>query len=154
MRDHILSHQMRHFSRAPPISDVYHDRNLGLGLAPSLSKILADDGGKLLSERAEENGTVEAIRSSSPPPLVSRRCKPPPPPPKIAAKPHRLQKGRIGDIIRGAVGESNGFALTLDAEKTNVVEERKPSSESSDDGSSQNRDAVSDSAEKTEVHRY
>ncbi|XP_050051955.2 tetratricopeptide repeat protein 28-like [Dermacentor andersoni] len=143
MRDHILSHQMRHFSRAPPISDVYHDRNLGLGLAPSLSKILADDGGKLLSERAEENGTVEAIRSSSPPPLVSRRCKPPPPPPKIAAKPHRLQKGRIGDIIRGAVGESNGFALTLDAEKTNVAEERKPSSESSDDGSSQNRDAVS-----------
>ncbi|KAH8041938.1 hypothetical protein HPB51_019679 [Rhipicephalus microplus] len=143
MRDHILSHQMRHFSRAPPISDVYHDRSLGLGLAPSLSKILADDGGKLLSERSEENGTAEAVRSSSPPPLVSRRCKPPPPPPKIAAKPHRLQKGRIGDIIRGAVGESNGFALKLEAEKTNAVEERKPSSESSDDGSSQNRDAVS-----------
>lgn len=144
MRDHILSHQMHHFSRAPPISDVYHDRNVGLGLAPSLSKILADDGGKLLSERADENGTTEAIRPSSPPPpLVSRRCKPPPPPPKIAVKPHRLQKGRIGDIIRGSVGESNGFALTHEAEKTNVTEERKPSSESSDDGSSQNRDAVS-----------
>ncbi|CAN7987066.1 unnamed protein product, partial [Ixodes hexagonus] len=142
IRDHILSHQRHHFSRVPPptISDVYHDRNVGLGLAPSLSKILADDGGKLLAERGEENGvTVAEIGSrSSPPPLVTRRNKPPPPPPKIAAKPHRLQKVR-------AVNSDGAFVLKEPVvEKSVDVEERKPGgSESSDDGSSQNRDPVS-----------
>lgn len=132
IRDHILSHQMHHFARVPPptISDVYHDRNVGLGLAPSLSKILADDGGKLLAERREES----AEAGPSPPPPVTRRNKPPPPPPKIAAKPHRLQRVRA----------VNGDGAFVPKEPAVEKDERKPGgSESSDDGSSQNRDAVS-----------
>lgn len=154
MRSNILSHQMHHFARAPPISDVYHDRSVGLGLAPPLSKLLADNGGKLLVERVDD-GTVEKAASDcgrqSPPPLVTRRNKPPPPPPKIAAKPHRLllQKGRMVDALRGGVttASDNGFALSkCVAEKVmSELDERKlGGSESSDDGSSsQNRDVVS-----------
>lgn len=47
---HILNTQLRHLSQELPISDVYHDRNVGLGLAPSLSKILATDNINVLND--------------------------------------------------------------------------------------------------------
>lgn len=47
---HVLNTQLRHLSQELPISDVYHDRNVGLGLAPSLSKILAADNISMLNE--------------------------------------------------------------------------------------------------------
>ncbi|XP_058806021.1 tetratricopeptide repeat protein 28 [Phymastichus coffea] len=37
----------------PTISDVYHERNIGLGLAPSLSKLLEEVGGCPVSENEE-----------------------------------------------------------------------------------------------------
>ncbi|XP_008203776.1 tetratricopeptide repeat protein 28 isoform X1 [Nasonia vitripennis] len=38
----------------PTISEVYHERNLGLGLAPSLSKLLEEVGGCPVSENEEQ----------------------------------------------------------------------------------------------------
>ena len=38
----------------PTISDVYHERNLGLGLAPSLSKLLEEVGGCPVSGNEEQ----------------------------------------------------------------------------------------------------
>ncbi|CAH1184063.1 unnamed protein product [Phyllotreta striolata] len=42
IHDTILATQLRHINRelTPTISEVYHERNIGLGLAPSLSKLL------------------------------------------------------------------------------------------------------------------
>ncbi|KAK8404512.1 hypothetical protein O3P69_007629 [Scylla paramamosain] len=40
IQDHIIATQMSRLNREMPISDVYHERNLGLGLAPPLSKLL------------------------------------------------------------------------------------------------------------------
>lgn len=42
IQDQIMASQLRHLSRelTPTISDVYHERNLGLGLAPPLSQLL------------------------------------------------------------------------------------------------------------------
>lgn len=42
IQDSILASQLRHINRelTPTISEVYHERNIGLGLAPPLSKLL------------------------------------------------------------------------------------------------------------------
>ncbi|XP_054719105.1 tetratricopeptide repeat protein 28-like [Uloborus diversus] len=52
---YIMNTQLRHLSQELPITDVYHDRNVGLGLAPSLSKILATDNIQALTEDVPEN---------------------------------------------------------------------------------------------------
>lgn len=51
---------MRQMNRemTPTISEVYHERNLGLGLAPPLSKLL-------LSKNYEENETIEATTTTA-----------------------------------------------------------------------------------------
>ena len=40
IKEHIMSSQMRRINRELPISEVYHERSLGLGLAPPLSKLI------------------------------------------------------------------------------------------------------------------
>lgn len=40
IQDHIIATQMNRLNREMPISDVYHERNMGLGLAPPLSELL------------------------------------------------------------------------------------------------------------------
>ena len=40
INEHIISTQMRKINRELPISEVYHERSLGLGLAPPLSKLI------------------------------------------------------------------------------------------------------------------
>ncbi|XP_042904367.1 tetratricopeptide repeat protein 28 [Parasteatoda tepidariorum] len=50
--------QLRHLSQELPISDVYHDRNVGLGLAPSLSKILAADNAALNDDQLVERDNL------------------------------------------------------------------------------------------------
>ena len=40
IQETIISSQMRRINRELPISEVYHERNLGLGLAPPLSKLI------------------------------------------------------------------------------------------------------------------
>lgn len=42
LHDTILATQLRHINRelTPTISEVYHERNIGLGLAPPLAKLL------------------------------------------------------------------------------------------------------------------
>ena len=77
IQDQIMASQLRHLSRelTPTISDVYHERNLGLGLAPPLSQLLtarnlqeslreADDGldklGLLTTTISEENSSCSS----------------------------------------------------------------------------------------------
>ena len=40
IKEHIISTQMRKINRELPISEVYHERSLGLGLAPPLSTLI------------------------------------------------------------------------------------------------------------------
>ena len=40
IQDHIIATQMNRLNREMPISDVYHERNMGLGLAPGLAELL------------------------------------------------------------------------------------------------------------------
>lgn len=51
-KDQILATQLRLLNRelAPTISDVYHERNIGLGLAPPLSKLLITNSKPRLDE--------------------------------------------------------------------------------------------------------
>ena len=77
IQDQIMASQLRHLSRelTPTISDVYHERNLGLGLAPPLSQLLtarnlqeslreAEDGldklGLLTTAISEENSSCSS----------------------------------------------------------------------------------------------
>lgn len=77
IQDQIMASQLRHLSRelTPTISDVYHERNLGLGLAPPLSQLLTarnlqeslretDDGldklGLITSTISEENSSCSS----------------------------------------------------------------------------------------------
>lgn len=82
---HILSTQLRHMSQELP--DVYHDRNVGLGLAPSLSTILAADNIGSLTENQDlpENNLPPRLinLNSSQKHLQQPRQKPPLPPKRI-----------------------------------------------------------------------
>ena len=40
IKEHIINNQMRKINRELPISEVYHERSVGLGLAPPLSKLI------------------------------------------------------------------------------------------------------------------
>merc|ERR1719323_1792141 len=40
IQETIISSQMRRINRELPISEVYHERSIGLGLAPPLSKLI------------------------------------------------------------------------------------------------------------------
>ena len=49
IQDHIIATQMNRLNREIPISDVYHERNMGLGLAPPLSELLVSSASASVS---------------------------------------------------------------------------------------------------------
>jgi hypothetical protein len=57
LHDTILATQLRHINRelTPTISEVYHERNIGLGLAPPLSKLLLNQAS---SSAPQTDGSV------------------------------------------------------------------------------------------------
>lgn len=61
LHDAILATQLRHINRelTPTISEVYHERNIGLGLAPSLSKLLLNQNSS--SAPQPDNSVLEKI---------------------------------------------------------------------------------------------
>lgn len=110
IQDHIIATQMSRLNREMPISDVYHERNLGLGLAPPLSKLLmsvtqpiaSSDNGDTESKSASEDsfGNFDKLSIADDnqlalPPKPDFKPKPPPIPPKrfgpkpwVSAHPH------------------------------------------------------------------
>ncbi|XP_018026521.1 tetratricopeptide repeat protein 28 isoform X3 [Hyalella azteca] len=110
IQDHIIATQMSRLNREMPISDVYHERNLGLGLAPPLSKLLMSvtqpiapsDNGDTESKSASEDsfGNFDKLSLAEDnqlalPPKPDFKPKPPPIPPKrfgpkpwVSAHPH------------------------------------------------------------------
>ncbi|CAH1163307.1 unnamed protein product [Phaedon cochleariae] len=61
IHDTILATQLRHINRelTPTISEVYHERNIGLGLAPPLSKLLLNQSSQ--SAPKTDNSVLEKI---------------------------------------------------------------------------------------------
>ncbi|KAJ8973013.1 hypothetical protein NQ317_004611 [Molorchus minor] len=61
LHDTILATQLRHINRelTPTISEVYHERNIGLGLAPPLSKLLLNPSSQ--SAPKTDNSVLEKI---------------------------------------------------------------------------------------------
>ncbi|CAH0549630.1 unnamed protein product [Brassicogethes aeneus] len=61
LHDTILATQFRHMNRelTPTISEVYHERNIGLGLAPPLSKLLLNQSSS--SAPKTDNSVLEKI---------------------------------------------------------------------------------------------
>lgn len=61
LHDTILATQLRHINRelTPTISEVYHERNIGLGLAPSLSKLLLNQNSTTAPQT--ENSVLDKI---------------------------------------------------------------------------------------------
>lgn len=115
IQDHIAS-QLSRLNREMPISDVYHERNLGLGLAPPLSKLLmsatqpmtsSEHGGDTESKSASEDsfGNFDKLslvdeNQLALPPKPDFKPKPPPIPPKrfgpkpwVSAHPHVTNVG-------------------------------------------------------------
>ncbi|CAL4218270.1 unnamed protein product [Meganyctiphanes norvegica] len=120
IQDHIIAQQMSRLNREMPISDVYHERNLGLGLAPPLSKLLmsaaqpiiSSDHGDAESKSASEEsfGNFDKLsliddNQLALPPKPDFKPKPPPIPPKrfgpkpwVSAHPHVTSFGvRLGN---------------------------------------------------------
>lgn len=64
LHDTILATQLRHINRelTPTISDVYHERNIGLGLAPPLSKLLLNQTNQAAPQT--DNSVLEKITLS------------------------------------------------------------------------------------------
>ena len=94
-QDHIIASQMSRLNREMPISDVYHEWSLGLGLAPPLSKLLmsaaqppqdhSDQDAKSASEDSFGNCDKLSITDDNQlalPPKPDFKPKPPPIPPK------------------------------------------------------------------------
>lgn len=61
LHDTILATQLRHINRelTPTISEVYHERSIGLGLAPSLSKLLLNQANAAAPQT--DNSVLEKI---------------------------------------------------------------------------------------------
>lgn len=61
LHDTILATQLRHINRelTPTISEVYHERNIGLGLAPPLSKLLLNQANAAAPQT--DNSVLEKI---------------------------------------------------------------------------------------------
>lgn len=62
IHDTILATQLRHINRemTPTISEVYHERNIGLGLAPPLSKLLLNQSTS--SQPNSDNSVLDKIK--------------------------------------------------------------------------------------------
>lgn len=62
IHDTILATQLRHINRemTPTISEVYHERNIGLGLAPPLSKLLLSQNTS--SQPTPDNSVLDKIK--------------------------------------------------------------------------------------------
>lgn len=60
IQDQIIATQLRRLNRelTPTISDVYHERNIGLGLAPPLSKLLISNQAPNASFRTEKDSEL------------------------------------------------------------------------------------------------
>jgi len=63
IKDQILAAQLRLANRemTPTISDVYHERNIGLGLAPPLSKLLIANQPTYAKLRLDEDDFVQSL---------------------------------------------------------------------------------------------
>lgn len=61
LHDTILATQLRHINRelTPTISEVYHERNIGLGLAPPLAKLLLNQTNQSIPQT--DNSVLEKI---------------------------------------------------------------------------------------------
>ncbi|XP_063219865.1 tetratricopeptide repeat protein 28 isoform X2 [Bacillus rossius redtenbacheri] len=62
IQDQIIATQLRRLNRelTPTISDVYHERNIGLGLAPPLSKLLLPSGSSSQGSNLKDNKLHES----------------------------------------------------------------------------------------------
>lgn len=63
LHDTILATQLRHINRelTPTISEVYHERNIGLGLAPPLAKLLLNHQNTPTNQPNENNSVLDRI---------------------------------------------------------------------------------------------
>ena len=68
IKEHIISTQMRKINRELPISEVYHERSLGLGLAPPLSKLIMSNNIAVAQVDHHADPAQELQPAASPPP--------------------------------------------------------------------------------------
>lgn len=63
LHDTILATQLRHINRelTPTISEVYHERNIGLGLAPPLAKLLLNQSISQAVPQTDTSSVLEKI---------------------------------------------------------------------------------------------
>lgn len=124
IQDHIIATQMSRLNREMPISDVYHERNLGLGLAPPLSKLLmsvtqpissSSDQGDTESKSASEDsfGNFDKLSLADDnqlalPPKPDFKPKPPPIPPKrFGPKPWVSAHPHVNNMAMSLEGHAN-----------------------------------------------
>ena len=90
IQETIISSQMRRINRELPISEVYHERSLGLGLAPTLSKLIMSNNIAVAqvdhhTEAVQQTDSMSNIDNLSVveeahPSSARRRARPPVPP--------------------------------------------------------------------------
>jgi hypothetical protein len=65
IKEHIMASQMRRLNRELPISEVYHERNIGLGLAPTLSKLILSNSIAVAQVDHHPEPSISSVASSS-----------------------------------------------------------------------------------------
>ena len=76
IKNSLFTSQMRRLNRELPISDVYHDRNIGLGMAPPLSTLILASNMQVVqvdhhSSDSESGGRLSKASSTTSPPVAT-----------------------------------------------------------------------------------
>ena len=125
IKEHIINNQMRKINRELPISEVYHERSLGLGLAPPLSKLImsnniavaqvdhhqdpAQDTSLTHLESMSNFDNLSVIEEAHP---SRRNVKRPPVPPKPTASSQEPWLGLIKTELKSPRDEGDGRSMT------------------------------------------
>ena len=73
LKESIFKSQMRRLNRELPISDVYHERNIGLGMAPPLSKLIMTNNLQVVQvdHHSSDSETGSLLNQAQQPPPLS-----------------------------------------------------------------------------------
>lgn len=170
IQDHIIATQMSRLNREMPISDVYHERNLGLGLAPPLSKLLmsvtqpmaSSDQGDTESKSASEDsfGNFDKLSLADDnqlalPPKPDFKPKPPPiPPKKFGPKPWVSNHPHVNNMALNLEGGSVGIPQSVSELARRDDGDGRSMTDSHYSGYSPSRSGIGKPTEPPQVRNY
>ncbi len=100
LKDSLFSSQMRKLNRELPISEVYHERNIGLGMAPPLSKLIMTNNLQVVQVEHHSDSEPNSSTVSPPPSLIQ---------PSFASPVSQQQQPLSLQTLRASLGMEDSF---------------------------------------------